>query len=115
MFSRFGGMSTVRMKDEIARGKSIRALLDQPRFALLRTVDQVALLAALDAGALDALAAPQILRLREALPARLDRDAPAAIAACDGGGPLDDRMRQELVALVSTLARDLGATTEATP
>ncbi len=115
MFSRFGGMSTVRMKDEIARGKSIRALLDQPRFALLRTVDQVALLAALDAGALDALAAPQILRLREALPARLDRDAPAAIAACDGGGPLDDRMRQELVALVSTLARDLGAATEATP
>jgi F-type H+-transporting ATPase subunit alpha len=109
MFSRFGGMSTTRVKGEIARGKSIRALLDQPRFALLRTADQVALLAALDAGALDALDAPDIARLRETLPARLDRDAPTAVAACDSGGALDDRLQEELVALVAALAKELGA------
>ncbi len=110
MFSRFGGMSTGRVQGEIRRGKAIRALLNQPRFALLRTVDQVALLAALDTGALDALAPADITGVREQLPERLDRDAPGAVSACEAGGSLDDRLREELVAVVVALSTEITAT-----
>ncbi|MFO1126580.1 MAG: hypothetical protein U1E25_15765 [Methylocystis sp.] len=82
MFSRFGGVSVAHVKGEILRGERIRALLTQPRFAILRLVDQVALLAALEAGALDALEPAAITSLREELPDRLDRFASAAVAEC---------------------------------
>ncbi len=110
MFSRFGGMSTGRVQGDIARGQRIRALLDQPRFALLRVVDQVALLAALEAGALDALAPSQIAMLRERLPDRIDRAAPAAAAACESGAPLDDETREALIALVASIAKEIAQT-----
>ncbi len=108
MFSRFGGMSTGRVRGDIIRGQRIRALLDQPRFALLRVVDQVALLAALDAGALDALAPSDIALLRERLAPRIDNAAPAAAAACEAGAPLDEATREALVALVASIAKEIG-------
>jgi F-type H+-transporting ATPase subunit alpha len=115
MFSRFGGMSTGRVKGEIIRGERIRALLTQPRFAMLRRVDQVALLAALDAGALDALEAPEIARLRERLPARLDSLAPAAVAACQSDAPLDDASRDALLAATTALAAEIEAARQKAP
>ena len=44
MFTRFGGVADDRVKAQIARGERIRAVLNQPRFAALRLVDEVALL-----------------------------------------------------------------------
>ncbi len=104
MFSRFGGMPTGRVQGEIARGERIRALLTQPRFAMLRLADEVALLAALEAGALDALAPQAIEALREKLPAFLDAAAPAAVTACEAGKPLDAELRKTLISAVAALA-----------
>jgi F-type H+/Na+-transporting ATPase subunit alpha len=107
MFSRFGGMATGRVKSEITRGARIRALLTQPRFAMLRRVDQVALLATLEAGGLDALEPAEIAQLRERLPARLDDDAPAAVAACQTDAPLEAASRDALVATTRALAAEI--------
>ncbi|HEY0180446.1 MAG TPA: F0F1 ATP synthase subunit alpha [Dokdonella sp.] len=103
-FTRFGNLSDTRVKAQIARGERIRALLRQPRFAALRTVDQVALLAALDAGAFDALPADALDALRAPLPGWLDAHAGAACAALAAGGALDAATRAALVAAVSALA-----------
>jgi F-type H+/Na+-transporting ATPase subunit alpha len=56
MFTRFGGLSDSRVKSQITRGERIRALLNQPRFAALRLVDEVALLAALADGGIRSVA-----------------------------------------------------------
>ena len=109
MFTRFGGMSNARVKSEMIRGERIRALLIQPRFVQLRLVDQVALLAALEAGALDALPADAIPVIRARLPAHLDAAAPKSVTTLARGAPLGEAMRKELVARVQDLAKDLGA------
>jgi hypothetical protein len=51
----FLGLSDARVKAQIVRGERIRALITQPRLSALRLVDEVALLAALDAGVFDPL------------------------------------------------------------
>lgn len=107
MFTRFGGMSSARVKGEVARGERIRALLVQPRFAPLRLADQVALLAALEAGALDALPVERIAALRERLPARLDAAAAGAIAALDQGAGLGEPLRAALVEAVRALVDEI--------
>jgi F-type H+-transporting ATPase subunit alpha len=55
MFSRFGGLTDVHVAGKIARGERIRALIAQPRFSALRTVNEIALLAALEEGVFDAV------------------------------------------------------------
>ncbi|MGD9656502.1 MAG: F0F1 ATP synthase subunit alpha, partial [Methylocystis sp.] len=107
MFSRFGGVSVAHVKGEILRGERIRALLTQPRFAMLRLVDQVALLAALDAGALDALEPAAITSLREELPDRLDRLASAAVAECQTGAALTDASLASLTAATKALIDEI--------
>jgi len=109
MFTRFGGMSSAHIKSDMTRGERIRALLIQPRFALLRLVDQVALLAALEAGVMDALPADAIPALRDRLPAHLDATAPHSVVALAQGAQLDEAMRDDLVARVEDLAKGLGA------
>jgi F-type H+/Na+-transporting ATPase subunit alpha len=59
MFSRFGGLTDAHVAGKIARGERIRALIAQPRFSALRTVDEIALLAALEEGVFD-VASPVI-------------------------------------------------------
>jgi len=107
LFTRFGGVTSARVKSDIARGERIRAMLVQPRFAMLRRADQVALLAALDAGALDGLRPEHIAALREALPAHLDRTAPAAVGAVEAGAAFDESLRARLVFAAAALAREI--------
>ncbi|PTB18926.1 F0F1 ATP synthase subunit alpha [Trinickia symbiotica] len=71
MFTRFGGLTDARVKARIARGERIRALITQPRFQGLRTMDQVVLLAALIHGAFDEVSAEVAQRVREQLRAWL--------------------------------------------
>ena len=115
MFTRFGGISDTRVKAQIARGERIRALLTQPRFASLRLVDQVALLAALSDGVFDGLPIETVSAVRARLPASLDANAKEEIASLEKTGALDADVRTRLVALVSSLAHDLagGARQEA--
>ena len=109
MFTRFGGMSSARIKNELVRGERIRALLIQPRYAPLRLADQVALLAALEAGVLDAAPVEVVAEVRTKLPAHLDACAPQSVAALTGGAPLDDALRETLVAKVRDLVKELQA------
>jgi F-type H+-transporting ATPase subunit alpha len=75
MFTRFGGLSDVRVKAQMERGARARALLIQPRFTPLRLADEVALAFALREGLLDAVPVESIAALRETLPAWLDEKA----------------------------------------
>lgn len=70
----------------------------------MRLCDQVALLAALDAGVFDALPVERLDALRAALPAWLDGQAAAACHALATSGELDEATRQALVEAVRTLA-----------
>ncbi|MFG1393540.1 F0F1 ATP synthase subunit alpha [Xanthobacter agilis] len=107
MFTRFGGISDTRVKAQITRGERIRALLTQPRFANLRFIDQVALLAALADGVFDALPAELIPGLRARLPAALDLNGGAEASTLAETGQLDAATRRKLVALVRELAQEM--------
>jgi F-type H+/Na+-transporting ATPase subunit alpha len=109
MFTRFGGISDTRVKAKIARGRHIRALITQPRFANLRLVDQVALLAALNDGVFDSLPVEIIPAVREQLPGHLDvAKNPSAKSVMDSG-TLSDDDRANLVEVVRKLANDIAA------
>jgi len=109
MFTRFGGMSSARIKNELVRGERIRALLTQPRYAPLRLADQVALLAALEAGVLDEAPVEVVGEIQARLPAHLDACAPQSVAALMDGAPLDEPLRESLVAKVKELVKELRA------
>jgi F-type H+-transporting ATPase subunit alpha len=104
MFTRFGGISDARVKARLVRGERIRALLTQPRFAALRTQDQVALLAALEDGVLDRLAVAGIDGLRQAIGRLVDAAPAEVLTAIAGGKTLSDAQRQALVACVTRYA-----------
>ncbi|PWB80044.1 MAG: F0F1 ATP synthase subunit alpha [Methylocystaceae bacterium] len=107
-FTRFGGFSSARVKTEIARGRLTRALLTQPRFAPLRFAEQVALLAALADGALDAVPPDEIAAVRARLRAGLDATAARAVEAVAAGEELDGASRRRLVEAVATAAEQAG-------
>ncbi|MNZ31302.1 ATP synthase subunit alpha [compost metagenome] len=111
MFTRFGGLSDSRVRGQIARGERSRALLAQPRFAALRLVDQVALLAALGGGVFDAYPATLLARLRTRLPAWLDAHAAAQVQAAQQGSELDAAAQALLVEQVAALCRELAGST----
>src|ERR1700733_4910100 len=110
MFTRFGGAAEPRVKAQVVRGERIRALITQPRFAPLRPVDEIALLAALADGVFDSLPVSCIAEVRTRLAAHLDaHGGPAASAALVATGTLDDSTLSGLVAAVRDLAVQVGA------
>ena len=100
MFTRLGGISDSRVKGQMTRGERIRALLGQPRFAALRMIDQIALLAALGAGALDTLTPARIDLLRGSLPSLIEGKAEDARQTILAGKRLSDLERDSLVEAV---------------
>jgi len=115
MFTRFGGLSDKRVRAQIARGERIRALLVQPRFAALRLVDEVALLAALGDGLLDALPVEAVPTLRERLPARIDAEAAGVGEGLAAAKDLEPAAREALLAVVRDLVAELTAAASAAP
>src|SRR5271165_6181830 len=109
MFTRFGGLSDSRVKAQITRGERIRTLITQPRFAALRLVDEVGLLAALADGVFDPLPAKVIEEVRGRLAGHLDAHAGESVAAITKTGTLDDATRAALVSAVGDLAKELAA------
>jgi F-type H+-transporting ATPase subunit alpha len=71
MFSRFGGLTDAHVAGKIARGERIRALIAQPRFSALRTVDEIALLATLAEGVFDPAPSAIVAQVRAQLAAHL--------------------------------------------
>ncbi|WP_425053676.1 F0F1 ATP synthase subunit alpha [Psychromarinibacter sp. S121] len=103
MFTRFGGISSTRVKAQIARGERIRALLGQPRYAGLRLEDQTALLAALADGVLDGMPVEAVPALRQRLPGWLDTRGGEVLATLRADGTLGAEDRKGLSALVAEL------------
>ena len=106
-FTQFGGLSDARVKAQIDRGKRIRALLTQPRYAALRLVDQVALLLTLTDGVFDSLPVEVIGEVRQRVGAFLDANAGQSVSAVARNGTLDEATSKALVAAVRTLANQL--------
>ena len=109
MFTRFGGFSDARVKAQIVRGERIRTMITQPRFAALRLVDEVALLAALADGVFDPLPVKIITEVRERVAAHLDVHAGESVTAITKTGMLDDATRAALASAVGDLAKELEA------
>jgi hypothetical protein len=76
-FTRFGWVSESRVKTQLARGERMRRLLSQPRFAILRMVDEVALALALREGILDTMPC-------HAMPCQSRRWRPFAVTCLPG-------------------------------
>jgi F-type H+-transporting ATPase subunit alpha len=108
-FTRFGGMSDARVKQQLTRGAHIRAILGQPQHAPLRLADEVALVLSVQTGLLDALPLAVIPAFLKGLPEALDRGAADAVDSIQKVGSLDDtnaaKLRSILQAYVGTLAR----------
>ncbi len=104
MFSRFGGLTDAHVAGKIARGERIRALIAQPRFRPLRTLDEIALLAALSEGVFDgvppAIAAEARSQLVDQLPG-------GGMASGWADAPLDAPTQAGLVTAVRELVQRL--------
>ena len=96
IFTRFGGVTDVQVRNKLARGRRIRAVLSQPQHAPLRLSDEVALMLALQGGLLDRVSLDDIAKFRLALPAWLDRSALGIVNAIDRTGQLDQAKAAEL-------------------
>ncbi len=107
MFTRFGGISDKRVKYRISRGERIRALLTQPRFATLRMIDQVALLAALAEGVMDELPVEVVAGLRAAIARHLDATQPDLVSAISKSGEIEEDDRKKLAKAVRRLVVQL--------
>lgn len=108
VFTRFGGMPEGRVQKQLQRGARIRTILRQPQNAPLRLGDEVALMLAVQSGALDALPLEIVTRFRAALPAALDRDAADALDSLAKTGALSDTARAAFKAAIARLAASLG-------
>jgi F-type H+-transporting ATPase subunit alpha len=104
-FTRFGGVSDSRVKTQLARGERMRRLLSQPRFAILRMVDEVALALALREGILDAMPVQAVAAFRRTLPAWLDEHALDQVERIQRTRRLDDLARDGLLAALRALAK----------
>jgi F-type H+/Na+-transporting ATPase subunit alpha len=107
MFTRFGGVIDLQVKDKIARGQRIRAALSQPQYAPLRLADEVALALALQSGLLDSLPLELLGSFRHRLSAWLDRYAASIVDEIDRTGRLSEAKRMELKARLAALIAEL--------
>ncbi|MHC0053935.1 F0F1 ATP synthase subunit alpha [Actibacterium sp. D379-3] len=103
VFSRFGGFSDAAMTARLAHGERIGALLAQGRYAPLTLPVQVALLAALAEGALDAVPAAAFPDLKAALGPLIAAE-PKLTAFRAAPDSLDDATRAALIGCVRSAA-----------
>ncbi|MFM0080684.1 F0F1 ATP synthase subunit alpha [Paraburkholderia sediminicola] len=111
MFSRFGGLTDARVAGKIARGERIRALIAQPRFSALRTLEEIALLTALSEGVFDAAPAGLVAQVRTQLAARVQsqrvQSELAKARALSPSAPFNADVQGALVATVRELVQQL--------
>jgi F-type H+-transporting ATPase subunit alpha len=115
MFTRFGGMPDTRVRDQLTRGARIRAILGQKQHAPLRLAETLALIIAVQSGALDNLPLPAVAKFRESLSETLDRGAANAVRLIETTGTLDDAGHAVLRDAITNLARSCGSLPVETP
>jgi F-type H+-transporting ATPase subunit alpha len=113
IFTRFGGVTDVQVKNKLARGRRIRAVLSQPQRAPLRLSQEVALALALQRGLLDQLAVEDIAKFRSALPAWLDRLVKPIVDEIESSGQLGEASEPKFGAALAALATQFTAPTAA--
>ena len=105
LFTRFGAVLDPRVQARIARGERIRAALVQPQFAPMSLAMQVAVLLALQRGALDALPVDRIGAFRAALPGWLAASPGRSLVEASRAAMVaDDAQLDEWAASLATLA-----------
>jgi F-type H+-transporting ATPase subunit alpha len=107
VFTRFGGMPEGRVRSQLARGARIRAALRQAQHAPFRLCDEIALMLAVQSGALDRLSPEGVEAFRNALPEGLDRDAPEAQQQISERGQMDAMARSRITAAITRLVETL--------
>jgi F-type H+/Na+-transporting ATPase subunit alpha len=107
MFTRFGGVTDAQIKDRIARGQRIRAVLTQPQYAPLRLANEVALALGLQNGLFDRLPLKLFGELRTSLSPWLDESVGSIVAEIERTGTLDEAKRVELKTALATLVTQL--------
>jgi F-type H+-transporting ATPase subunit alpha len=107
MFTRFGGMPDTRVRNQLARGARIRAILDQPQHAPMRLIEEVALVLSVQNGLLDTLTLPVVATFRKGLSTALDKDAADAVKQVQETGTLDDAHKKPLLDALSRYAKTL--------
>lgn len=104
VFTRFGGVTDTQVKDKIARGRRIRAVLSQSQYTPVSLADEVALVRALQNGTLDRIPLERIERFRADLPGFLHREIPEIVNVIEQGGKLDEAKNVALDAALAKLA-----------
>ena len=90
LFTRFGGISDSRVKSRIVRGERIRAILSQPRFAVMRAADEIVMLVALDDGIFDEYPADIIPLVKTRIARYLDVNQPELVKTLMTGDALEE-------------------------
>ena len=106
-FTRFGGMSDTRVKQQLTRGERIRAVLAQPQHAPLRLADEVALVLSVQTGLIDALPLSVVPAFVKGLREALDRGAADVVRSIQSDGVLDDLGEAKLRASLQTYVQTL--------
>ena len=114
MFSRFGGFGDDALKKRIMHGERTGVLLSQPRFSALRPIDQIALLTALEAGALDDVSLPRLAAAKAMLQSVIDLN-PALSSAIADPASVDESHRSALLSCVSQALEKAVSKTDAGP
>ncbi len=109
MFTRFGGMPDQRVRQQLARGGRIRAMLKQPQHAPMRLADEVALVLAVQSGLLDPLPLEAVASFRQGLAQALDLQVPALVDTIAGGAALDEAQRAALMTALQGYAQTVAA------
>jgi F-type H+-transporting ATPase subunit alpha len=106
-FTRFGGMSDARVKQQLTRGARIRSILAQTQHAPMRLAEEAALVLAVQTGLLDALPLTAVSTFVKGLRATLDREAPDAVRSIQADGTLHEAGKQTLRAILAAYAKSL--------
>lgn len=104
VFTRFGGLTDVRVRKQIERGQRIRAALNQPRYAPFDLASEVSFMLALQSGLLDGIAVEAVAKFASGLTDWLSAQADALAREIGETGRLDELHRD---ALLNSLKRYL--------
>ena len=103
VFTRFGAMVDERTRRSIEHGRRIRAILAQRQFEPLPLSVEVALLAAVDSGKLDAVPLDAVARFKADAAGRLAERCPRAMARIAETGELSDEDRDAILAAIDAM------------
>jgi len=107
VFTRFGAMADERTRRTIDHGKRIRAILAQQENRPLSMAEQVALLAAVGEGKLDAVPLPVVARFKARVGDWISETCPRVVARLEAGGDLSEDDRTALMAAIDRLLEEL--------